>query len=560
MRPGFLLPGIGLAFLLACGGPATSVSTDRDETLATSSRTVPLFSGMGTHSRPITTSSPLAQRYFDQGLAFLYAFNHDEAIRSFRRAAEIDPNAAMAWWGIAYANGPHINFPMVPPERATEAWAALGKAKEAATRASPIEKALIQALFLRHADPQPQDRTPLDQDFAFAMRQVWAAYPNDPDVGALFAEAMMDLRPWDLWTEDGHPQPGTPEILEALEAVIALDPKHPLANHLYIHAVEASPEPGKADRAADALRDLQPALGHLVHMPSHIDVRRGRWVQAIEANTKAIEADRLYLESSPHQGFYRVYMFHNHHMKAYAAMMTGQSAIAIETIKEMIASVPEDWLHQNASLVDGYLAMPLEVLMRFGRWDDILAAPDFKEHFPLARALRHYARGVALAARGRVDDAANEEKAFLEARKKVAFEATFGNNKASDILDVAQFLLQGEILYRVGQEDEGFEALREAVRREDRLAYNEPPDWIQPIRHALGAALTSSARLDEAEDVFREDLLRLPNNGWSLFGLSRVLAEKGQHAEAVPVRKQFDDAWKEADVSLDAACYCQAGG
>src|SRR4051812_11681840 len=252
----------------------------------------PLFEGLGAHGRKVTTSSPEAQRYFDQGLSFLYAFNHDEAIRSFRQAAELDPACALAWWGIALAQGPHINRPAVDETQARAAWEALRKAQALAEGADEVERALIAAAARRHADPPPADRAPLDRAYADAMRTVWEAHPGDPDVGALFAEALMDLRPWDLWAPDGRPQPGTAEVLDTLEAVLKQAPDHPLANHLYIHAVEASPHPEKADAAADRLRDLQPGLAHLVHMPSHIDVRRGRWEQAAAANDRAIAADR----------------------------------------------------------------------------------------------------------------------------------------------------------------------------------------------------------------------------------------------------------------------------
>ena len=266
------------------------------------SRTSPLFDGLGKHTRPVTTSNPEAQRYFDQGLNFLFAFNHDEAIRSFAHAATLDPKCAMAHWGVALANGPHINFPLVPPERAKAAWAALAKAREHAKGGTEVEQALIEALAKRYADPQPEDRRPLDEAYAAAMRDVYKRFPKDADVGALFAESLMDLRPWDLWSADGKPRPETPEVVETLEAVLKHSPDHPLALHLYIHAVEASPEPGKAAAAADRLRKLAPGLGHLVHMPSHIDLRLGQWQKAVEANERAIAADTRIPEEGPRAG------------------------------------------------------------------------------------------------------------------------------------------------------------------------------------------------------------------------------------------------------------------
>jgi tetratricopeptide (TPR) repeat protein len=545
-----------LAACLLAAALSTPAATARSAAPATG--TVPLFDGLGGFTRKVTTASAQAQRYFDQGLAFMYAFNHDEAIRAFRRAAELDPKCAMAQWGIAIAYGPHINNPVVPPERAALAWDALTAAKARAAGASPVEQALIGAAQARYASPQPDDRGPLEKAYADAMRSVWQQYPRDADVGALYAESLADLRPWDQWRPDGQPQPGTEELLATLESVLALDPRHPLANHLYVHAVEASPHPERADRAADALRDLQPGLGHLVHMPSHIDIRRGRWQQAITANAKAIEADRRYTARAPEQGFYRLYLAHNHHMLTYGAMMTGQSALALRTIREMVADIPLEFFKANA-FADGFLAMPLEVLMRFGRWDEVLAEPAFPDFVPISRALQHYARAVAHAAKGDVGAAQAEQAAFLEARARVPKEAQFGNNSGSDVLDVAEQLMKGEILYRSGRADEGLAALREAALREDKLRYDEPPDWILPVRHALGAALLQSGRFAEAEAVFREDLAKLPGNGWALYGLSRALRLQKKAVEAAATEKQFDGIWKQADIQIKSACLCLPG-
>jgi tetratricopeptide (TPR) repeat protein len=534
-----------------CGGAATGPATSVE----------PVFDGLGTHRRSVETSSAEAQQYFDQGLAFLFAFNHDEAIRSFRRAAEIDPGCAMAQWGIAYANGAHINNPAVPPEREAAAFAA---ASEAVRRAAPLgdgpNRALIEAVATRYASPQPADRGPLDQAFADAMAAAYRRFPDDGDIGALYAEALLDLHPWDLWTSAGEPKEWTPEVVAVLEEVLGRHPGHPLALHLYIHAVEASSDPGRADRAADALRDLMPGLGHMVHMPSHIDVRRGRWVQAIDTNTRAIAADRAYREAAPAPpDFYRLYMSHNHHMKAYAAMMIGRSEVALASIREMVADIPEDWLQANASWADGFVAMPYEVLMRFGRWQDILDEPEPPAYIPLTRSLHFAARAVALAALGRPEEARAEQRAFVAARTAVAEDAIFGNNRAHDLLDVADRLVEGEILYREGKKAEGIEALYEAAAREDELRYDEPPDWIQPIRHALGATLLMERRFADAESVYREDLARLPGNGWSLYGLGRALRLQGKDAEAAQVEARFAEAWAGADTTLRSSCFCQPG-
>ncbi len=542
--------------LLACALFACSKPVEKPpEAPRAPAAKTPLFDGMGPHTRTITTAVPLAQRYFDQGLALLYAFNHDEAIRSFEEAARQDPTCAMAHWGIALAHGPHINYPMMPPERTKAAWAALAEARKHGEKASEVERALIEALAPRYAEPPPDDRKPLDQAYAEAMRKLRQKYPTDADIGALFAEALMDLRPWDLYGPDGKARPETPEILATLESVIAQHPRHPLALHLYIHATEMSPAPEKADAAADALRELSPGLGHLLHMPSHIDVRRGRWQAAIVANTKAIEADGRYRAKSEGQAFYRFYMAHNFHMRAFAAMMTGQKAEALRTIDEMVKGIPEGWAKDNAEIIDGFMAMPLEVRMRFGLWEEILAAAELPEHFPIARALGHYARGVAYAATDRAKEARLEQTAFNDQKRLVNQTATFGNNAALDLLAVAERVLEGEILYREKKVPAAVLALRKGVELEDKLRYDEPPDWIQPVRHPLGAVLLSAQRYKEAEEVFRADLKKLPNNGWALYGLSRTLAEQSR-PEASEVRKQFDQIWGKADFPLSSPCLC----
>lgn len=514
---------------------------------------------IGQYHRPVTTKSPEAQKYFDQGMALLFAFDHDNAIASFQEAARLDPQCAMAWWGVAVASGPHINFPMVPPPRVALASVALGQAAKHSAGASPVEQALIAAQEKRFADPQPADRKPLDEAYAAAMRDVWKKFPQDADVGALFAEAMMDLRPWDLWQPDGSPQPGTAEIVATLAVVRKLAPKHPLALHLTIHTLEASPAPAHAEGAADQLRGLTPGLGHLMHMPSHIDVLLGHWEKAIESNTGAVAADKRTRErfGSP-RGFLWLYFGHNRHMLAFAAMMTGRSALALSHMDALLAELPKDeeWVGNFGFLMDYFGPMKMEALVRFGHWDAILAAPEPAEKLPISRAMRHAARAIAFAAKGKPADARTEQKAFAEARTKVPAEAFFGNNSAATILDVAEAMIDGEIFVREGRAEEGIARLQEAVRREGRVRYDEPPDWIIPVRHALGAALMTQGRYKEAEQVFREDLKKWPDNGWSLYGLSQTLQHLGRKTEAVAVEAQFKKVWAKADFELTSSCLC----
>jgi len=510
--------------------------------------------------RPITTQSPEAQRWFDQGLALAFSFDHDNAIRSFQEAVRLDPACAMAWWGIAHACGMHINLPLVPPDRAALAWDALQHAQRHAAAATPVERALIAAQARRFAATPPEDYRPLNEAYAAALREVWRDHPADPDVGVLFAEALMNLRPWDLWQPDGSPYPVTTEVLATLERVLALAPDHPQALHLSIHALEASPDPTRARPLADRLRLLQPGLGHMVHMPSHIDVLAGRWAESIAANERAIRADRETRgRFGTPPGFLWLYMGHNRHMLAFGAMMSGRGRLAAQHIDELMAELPLEttWARDWGFVADYFGPMQLEVLLRFGRWDDILAAPEPPAHLPLTRALRHVARAVALAVRGDIPAARAEQELFLAARDRVPPDAYAGNSSAAAVLGVAEAMLDGEILILEGRRDEGLARLREAVRREDALRYNEPPDWIIPVRHSLGAALLNAGRFGEAAEVYREDLRKWPENGWSLFGLARALRHLGHTEEAAAVEARFRQAWSQADTDITSSCLCQ---
>ncbi|HEY2045329.1 MAG TPA: hypothetical protein VGG93_01990 [Candidatus Udaeobacter sp.] len=520
----------------------------------------PLYDGLGFYSRKVTTDSAEAQRYFDQGLDFLHGFNHHAAIRAFQQAAELDPECAMAHWGVALACGPHINSMAVPPPAAELAWKELELAEKNAGNASPVERALIDALAKRYANPQPEDRSGLDRAYADAMREVWKKYPKDPDVGAFFAEAMMDLRPWDQWTPDGKPRPGTDEIIATLDAVLKLNPNHPLANHLYIHAVEASPNPERAMASADRLRNLQPGLAHNVHMPSHIDIRTGHWLKAVDTNAKAVEADQRYRKIfGPPNGFLNVYIAHNRHMLAYAAMMTGQRDLAMKHIRAMVAEIPADFLNENALQAEGNVAMPLEVMVRFGLWDELLAEPEnYRDKMWFTHAFHHAARAIAYAAKGDTVNARKAQSVFVERAKLVPKEDFVSNNSCEALLAIVIPMVEGEILIAEGKIDRGIEQLRAAIQKEDGLKYDEPPGWLIPVRHSLGAVLMKQQRFAEAEQVYRDDLARLPENGWSLLGLAESLRKQDKNPDEVSqTQTKFEKVWAKADLTITTSCLCQ---
>ncbi len=550
---------LAAAALVAWVAPAPGIPT-ADEA-------PPLFEGIGPHKRAMTTSSPEAQKYLDQGLTWAYAFNHDEAIRSFAHAAKLDPQCAMAHWGVALCNGPHINNPAMDEEHSVAAWEALKRAEALADGASPVERALIGALAARYADPAagklpltPEERAPYDRAYAEAMKKVHHAYPDDTDVGVLYAEALMDLLPWDLWDHrTGEPRRETPEIIAVLEHVLELDPNHPGAAHLYIHAMEASPTPEKAIAAADVLRTLVPISGHLVHMPGHIDVQVGRWAQASEQNRRAIEADERYRKISPRQGFYRIYMAHNHQFLAWSCMMEGRSEEAISAARAMLDGIPPELLRDQAPLIDGYTPIDIDALIRFGKWDDLLAMEKPPEYLPIRTAMWHFGRGAALAARGEMEKADEELAKLREAIKAVPEGAIMTLNPADKVLAIAENTLAGEIALRKGEIDEAVSKLTRAVELEDDLRYIEPPDWIQPVRHSLGAVLLAADRIDEAERVYRKDLEIWPENGWSLWGLAQCLKQKGS-PEAAAVETRFKKAWANADTEIHATCLCIPAG
>lgn len=551
--PAALLTAAGLAL----SGCANSGHNQTAAEPAIAPGKAALYAGLNGYHRTVTTDSPEAQRWFDQGIQFLYGFNHDEAIRSFRKAAEVDPTCAMAHWGEAYALGLHINNPQMGEEQSRLAYEASRRALDAYEHASPVERKLIAAVGLRYEWPtSPENRPLLDQAYADAMERVYAEYPNDPDVCALFAESLMNLQPWDLWTHDGAPKGRTLEILDVLEHTIALDEDHPGANHFYIHAIEASPWPEKGTASAERLVDLVPGSGHLVHMPSHIFIRTGRYGDAAEANVRAIAADETYFSTAPAPDFYSLYYLHNVHFLSYASMMEGRYETALAAARKIESNIPPEFLREYVKFADGFMPTVLHVYVRFGKWDEILAEPEPEGYRLLSRAERHYARAVALANLGRLDEARGELASFDTVVAEMDDEWRMGNNPASSVVSIARNMAAGEIAFKSGDSETAFGLLREAVAKEDLLVYDEPPGWMQPVRHALGALLLADGRAAEAETVYREDLARHANNGWSLLGLQQSLRAQGKAVETQAIEAAKALAWERADVMPAASCYC----
>ena len=506
-----------------------------------------LVSGMGSHHHPVSTTNAEAQKFFDQGLAFVYAFNHEEAIRSFRRAAEIDPKLAMAHWGIALALGPNINLD-VDPEREKAAYDAVHKALSLATGISENERGYIDALVRRYSiDPQA-DLKKLAVDYKNAMAELVKRYPDDLDAATLYAESAMNLRPWKFWTADGKPAEGTEEIVATLESVLRRDPNHFGAIHYYIHAVEASSNPERALAYAPKLPSLIPAAGHLVHMPAHIYARTGDYEAAALSNKDAARADEAYMKVEGSGRLYpAMYYSHNLHFLAISESMSGRFAGAMTAAKQLEAHVGP---HLKAMpMLEGFMTVSPLLLVRFNRWDDIEKLPAPDKSLLGTSAVWHFARGLAFNARGRTKDAAAELDALIATQKLVPAEATFSLNRASHVLQIAQKVLQARLAERSDRK-QAIEHLRSAVELEDAMAYDEPQAWFLPVRETLGAALMRDGNYAGAEQVFRLDLEKNRRNGRSLFGLMEALKAQKKNHDAILVKRQFDAAWKNADTKL----------
>ncbi|MEQ1439929.1 hypothetical protein AAG565_11230 [Fontimonas sp. SYSU GA230001] len=516
-----------------------------------------LLDGLGGFHYPITATAE-AQRWFDQGMVLTWGFNHDAAARSFLMGVRADPDCAMCWWGAALVLGPHVNATMEPGD-VPRAWARVQNALRLADKVSARERAYIEALAQRYAPDADADRSALDRAWAEATALLVARFPDDLDAATLHAEALMDLQPWDYYDRDGLPKGATAEIVATLESVIARDPRHPGALHLYVHAVEASTDPQRGAEAADRLRDLLPGAGHLVHMPAHIYTRVGRYHDAVTANRKAIAADDAYLAvCRPAPGVYPLgYVPHNHHFLWWAASMQGASATALAAAEETAkrAWIPDLIRTPELAVLQDYWVTPLKARVQFGRWDEIMATPVPPEDLRYPIAIWHFARGMAAARTGLPDTA----QAHLEALARAAADPAFDSlmvgpqHPLSATLKIAERLLAGTVALADGDHAAAIAALEAGVALEDATAYFEPPLWHAPLRATLGEALLQDGRAADAERIYREDLRRHPDNGWSLFGLAQSLRRQGRDADAEQVQRRFERAWAHADVQLGAS-------
>ncbi|HET6629527.1 MAG TPA: hypothetical protein VFG91_07110 [Woeseiaceae bacterium] len=537
--------------------PEPAAATDPDALVARAG--APLFEDMGNHHHAITTSDPGAQRYFDQGLIFDFAFNHAESARSFRAAQRLDPECAMCYWGEALALGPNINVTsngkvVMADDDRLAAFAAIRKAVALKDNATGRERDYIDALAARYNGDLSTPREPLDAAYADAMRELHRKYPDDDDAAVLFAEALMNRMPWNYWLDPENPKPSTVEVLEVLETVLARSPDHPMAIHLYIHAVEASSSPERAEAAADRLGELVPAAGHLVHMPAHIYWRVGRYHDASMANVRAAAVDEAYIAQCNAQGFYpALYYPHNIHFLWAASSMEGRSKLAIESARKVAANVRLDMIEEFPA-VEFFHTIPLLALLQFGQWDDVLAEPQPPADLEFSNGIWHYARTVAFARQHDLEAARAERERLaplLEA-EGVFFLDTL-DYPASSLLHIADALAAGEVAMAAGDLDRAVDSFAAAVSMQDALPYTEPPFWYYPTRHSLGKALLAKDDAARAEAVYRKDLEYYPHNGWAMYGLIQSLEAQGKDASGV--QAMFEHAWSQADVTLTASTF-----
>ncbi|MFI4879534.1 MAG: hypothetical protein ACHQD6_03625 [Steroidobacterales bacterium] len=530
-------------------------------TLSEWARGARLYDGLGSFHRAITTGSPAAQQYFDQGMRFLWAFNHDESARSFAKAAQLDPACASCYWGVALTVGPNYNVPAMEEPRAKVAFEALHHAQENAAHASAVEQALISALAARYPSAQPLDPSnlaPVLSAHADFMRTVAARFPDDLDVQTLCAESEMNVHAWRLWTADGQPVPGTLAIVSRLESVLKRDPMHPGANHYYVHVMEASQHPERATASAMRLTGMMPAAGHLEHMPAHIMQRIGRYEEAAAANRRGVAADRAYFAGTAAPDYYAMYLAHNYSFLAVSAAMEGRKSESLAAVQSVVQVVPLD-MALGMGDSGWMLSQPYSVLVRFGLWDELIALGPPDQRAPGLTGAWLFGRSVALAARGRIAEAQTALTGLHTLRASVPAEARAGLSSLQDILAVAEPIAAARIAASQHNSNAAIAQLEKAVAGEDQLAYDEPADWFFPVRQLLGAELLSAGRAADAERVYREDLQHNPRNGWSLYGMSLALKAQGKSQGAARLMREYEAAWKYADIRLPGSAFWFAG-
>jgi tetratricopeptide (TPR) repeat protein len=512
------------------------------------------MTGLGSHHHAIVTRSADAQRFFDQGLTLLYGFNHAQAISQFQRAAELDPASPMPLWGIALAYGPNINDFDMDRERAKTADEYVKKALALTSPSQPRERAYVEALAKRYSSDPGADLKKRQVDYKDAMAGLAKAYPSDLDAQVLYAESLMDLRPWQLWTLDGKPADVTPEVMRVLESVLRRAPLHPGANHYYIHTMEGSPSPEKALASAKRLETLVPAAGHLVHMPAHIYARTGRFVASADSNAAAARVDEQYMKTTgTRTGMYPLmYYNHNLHFESYAAAMAGQYSRARRLANKLTDNVTPSLAAMP--MLEAFMPQQFYVLLRFGKWDEILAIGELPQTLQLTAAIRHFARATAFAAKKNLPQARASRQAFLDDVARIPAETPVGVlNTAGQMFAVAKPLLDARLAMAEGQTAAAVQQLEAAVAAEDALTYDEPPTWYYPVRETLGAALLADGKAARAERVFRDDLKHNPRNGRSLFGLWKAIEAQGRKADAARASAEFRRAWAVADSRLQLA-------
>jgi len=539
--------------LSICGTPGARTIL---KIMDTTRQMAPLMENLGKYGMKVTTGNERAQLFFNQGLNLYYGFNHLEAYRSFREVARLDPDCAMAYWGQALSLGPNINLPMDPADTET-VYKALQKAITLQDKSSAKEAALISALSKRYTVDALKDRKPLDEAYAKAMEEVAKQFPDDAEVNTLYAEALMDLHPWDFW-KNGHPQPWTAQPVEIIDKVVSKYPNHPGANHLNIHILEASPDPDKAIESADKLLDLVPGSGHLVHMPSHIYIRVGRYIDGVESNERAVKTDEEYIAQCKVQGVYPLFYYpHNYHFLLACSQMAGMSNKSTATAEALKKSIPAEMMNMPEFVtLQHWYTMPWYNMVRFGKWNDVLQIEEPVDSLKYVKSVWHYARGMAFIRTNKVSEAKKELANLTKLVADPFMESTIGGfNSFRNVLGIGENILAAEILAKLKNYDQAIQTLNNAMEIEDNLLYQEPPDWYHPTRQVLGAILLEAKKPALAEQRFREDLNQYRKNGWSLYGLYQSLQAQGKKKEAMEVKKEFDLAFTKADITLKSVRY-----